>query len=416
MKIRKLFAAVLPALLLCALTGCGSDAQNTDTAAKPAFVLASDSEFETAQMTFSLNLLRGCISAAPDKNVLVSPYSAMQVLGMTANGAAGNTRTEMEQVLGGISADRLSGYLARQRKSLTKQGGSQFRSTNSLWIREQADGMKLRRKFLKCTADDYGAESFILPFDEAARLKINGWCSDHTDGMIPEMLSEPISEDAVMFLLNAALFDAEWQEKYKEKPEEYLFYANAGKPNSRCQNVMMMRSDETQYLSDGKASGFLKNYKGGAFAFAAILPENGTTPEKYLAQTDADALHKMLCNPRTTTVHAALPEFTLNASADLAPVLQDMGMKDAFDMAADFSGMTEEPASLFLSAVQQKTRIEVGLNGTTAAALTEAEIASGIDPDTEDVFLNRPFIYLIVDTDTMLPVFAGVLNEIPEAE
>ena len=105
-----------------------------------------------------------------------------------------------------------------------------------------------------------------------------------------------------------------------------------------------------------------------------------------------------------------MPEFKLDYSFDLVRTLTEMNLQSAFSSSADFSGIADAP--LYIGKIMQKTAIEVSTEGTKAAAATIEELDSSVDPYTEhQVILDRPFLYMIVDTDTMLPIFTGILND-----
>ena len=416
MQYKTLCASVLASLLLCgSLTGCGAgmtmQADNLTAKVKPQLASGTtpDETFEKAQTAFALHLMQETVKTQPGKNLLLSPYSLMQVLAMSANGAAGETLAELEQALGGIPAETLSSYLYGQRTSLPVGAGNQLKTVNSLWVHYDADRIVLRGTFVQKSVDYFGADIYCAPFDESTRSDINNWCSEKTDGVIPEILSEPIDPNAVLYLVNAVNFDAKWEEKYEDEPREMMFHAKSG----ALPSVQMMFSEESVYLSDAQAEGFLKPYKGGIYAFVGILPKNGMTPEEYLAQTDADALYGLLQNAQHASVKAGLPEFTCDWGAELIPVLQNMGIRTAFQDAADFSGMNAVDNPVAISKVLQKTHIEVDVNGTKAQAisLSETQDSAAPPPPEYTVILDRPFLYMIVETDTMMPVFAGVMNE-----
>ncbi|MBR3042897.1 MAG: serpin family protein [Oscillospiraceae bacterium] len=425
MKTNRVFASVLASMLLCsALTACGNiqtvqpAVQAADPAAeiKPQQVsgMEPDETFINAQTGFALNLLRETALAEAGKNILISPESVMQALAMTANGAANQTLSEMEQALGGIPVNTLNEYLYTQRTAIPENENCKFKMANSIWVRDDADRIKLDPAFLQKNANYYAANAFLAPFDESTRLDINNWCSERTNNMIPEMLTEPISPDTVMYLVNAVCFEAKWEKVYEEEPAPQNFHA----ANGTEQTAQMMYSEEHTYLSDAHATGFLKNYQGGKYAFAAILPEEGMTPEQYLADLQPEALHAMLANAEQAAVQAALPQFSYDYKNELSGVLSSMGMPSAFDVfSADFSGMTGSQNQLFINRVLHKTHIDVDTEGTKAAAVTAVEVndecAAEMPDDLKYVILDRPFVYLIVDTETMLPVFSGVLNEIP---
>ena len=428
----KVKAILFAAVLACSMSGCGAanvqtngpavtpaaetpaetDPSVLSAAAVPVTGREPDEAFLHAQTAFSLGLMQETAKADKGNNMLISPYSVMQALGMTANGAAGDTRTEMEQALGGIPADTLSQYLYTLRSGMPDSENSRFRTANSLWIREQGDRIRPKESFLQWNAGYFDAEARMLPFDEAARAGINQWCAEKTNGMIPEILSEPIPEEAVMYLINAVCFEAKWAVPYDEEPAPREFTPSSG----AAQQVQMMYSGENQYLSCENACGFLKDYQDGKYTFAAVLPDAGMTPEEWLAGVDAAQLRSMLTGAERCTVRAGLPEFSYDYNTELSPMLKNMGIRKAFDEDADFSGMAETASGcLFISRVLHKTHIDVDTDGTKAAAVTAVEMAdecAAEEPeDIKTVILDRPFVYMIVEKETMLPVFIGVMNE-----
>ena len=56
------------------------------------------SKLAVANNTFAFKLLKQLSTQQPGARVFVSPYSAATALQMAANGAAGQTKTEMQQV------------------------------------------------------------------------------------------------------------------------------------------------------------------------------------------------------------------------------------------------------------------------------------------------------------------------------
>ena len=68
--------------------------------------------------------------------------------------------------------------------------------------------------------------------------------------------------------------------------------------------------------------------------------------------------------------------------------------------------------NIFISRVIHKTKIDVDEKGTKAGAVTAVEMDCGSVPMIEEpkkVFLDRPFFYMLVDTDQNLPLFMGIL-------
>ncbi len=110
-----------------------------------------------------------------------------------------------------------------------------------------------------------------------------------------------------------------------------------------------------------------------------------------------------------------LPKFKLENTFDLTPPLQKLGMKSAFDQKrADFSGMFKD--AHYISAVRQKTFVEVSEEGTEAAAVTALMLATSAMPDPRhkpfEMIVDRPFLFVITDARSEMILFMGVVNEL----
>ncbi|MGN1000286.1 MAG: serpin family protein [Faecousia sp.] len=372
---------------------------------------APDRAFMESQTDFALKIFRACAAESEGENTLVSPLSVMLALSMTANGADGDTRAEMEAVLGMPVAD-LNRYLYSYVNQLPSTDTAKLSIANSIWFRNQEDRLQVNRDFLQCNADYYGADAFAAPFDASTLRDINGWVKEHTDGMIDKILEE-ISDDAVLYLINALVFDAKWESPYTDTTMVYsgTFTALDGQK----QTVSMMNQQEFGYLSDGKACGFVKNYAGGDYKFVALLPNEEIPLSEYVASLTADGVMELLQNVKAAFVNAAIPQFSYDYSIELNDILKDLGMPSAFSGSrADFGKMaTSSLGNLYIGQVLHKTHITVDTQGTKAAAVTEVEMMDECGLMHEyTVILNRPFLYMIVDSATNLPVFIGTVNSV----
>ena len=386
----------IPALLLAllCLTGCGAS-ENLTRSIPPAEAPPALEE-SGALAEASLALLRENWTG---DSLLLSPLSILSALGMTANGAEGETRAQMEAVLG-LPAEELNAALAAWTAALPRETGCRVHLANSLWLR---DGFAANPDFLRTAAEWYQAEVFASRFDGAALREINGWVKEKTRGMIPEIL-ENIPDHAVMYLLNALALEAEWEQVYREdQVQKGIFTAGDGTE----QPAELMYSGEGLYLRDETAQGFLKPYAGGRWAFGALLPEGDL--EDYLADLTGERLCALLENAEETPVLAAVPKFQASFEANLSESLAEMGMPDAFDPdRADFSGMGDWP--LYISAVLHRTYIAVDERGTRAGAATAVAMSGGGGVGAvPEVYLNRPFLYMVVDRELRLPVFLGAV-------
>lgn len=355
----------------------------------------------TAPADFAIRLLQN--SYVEGKNTLVSPLSVFSALAMTANGAEAQTLAQMEAVLGMSDADMgswLNGFLTEQ--------GEELKLANAIWFTDD-DRLTVHQDFLDSSLEDYRAELHRAPMNQETCDSINRWVSEKTNGMIPSIL-DSIPEDAVMYLVNALAFEAQWNDPYEEyQVSDGIFTTEDG----REQEIELMHSTEHAYFEDDFATGFRKSYQQGRYSFVALMPKDGITLEDYLETLTGEHLTSLLENPTATTVYAALPKFEVEFSTELSDILKDMGMTDAFDTAAaDFSGIgTCEDGNLFISQVRHKTHLSVAEQGTRAGAATMVEMVAGaaLIQDTKTVTLDRPFVYMILDSWQNYPIFIGTM-------
>ncbi len=372
---------------------------------------AADDAFMAAQMDFTLNLFKNTVQ---EENTLVSPLSVMLALSMTANGADSRTLEEMESVLGGMGIAELNEYLAYHVNQLDSNESCSLHLANSIWYKDD-EKLKIHEDFLNVNSAFYDAEIYKAPFDDRTMTDINSWVKKHTDGMIPRLLDKPLNPDDMAVLVNALAFDAKWQDVYCEYDVSTETFTAA---DGTAQEVQMMHSTEHIFYDFGNAVGFAKDYCGN-YQFVAILPEEGMPINDWIAQADAAILLEILSTSgEYATVVASIPQFSYDTSLDLNETLSEMGMPTAFNkFEADFSkmGTYDESYSLYIGKVIHKTHITVDTEGTRAAAVTGVimDAPTCVAPDTlKYITLDRPFLYMIVDTNTNLPIFMGTVQSV----
>ncbi len=376
----------------------------------------ADSAFIRAQLGFTANLLRETDrmesaergeNEAP-KNLMISPLSVSLALGMAANGAKGGTLSEMENLFGGdLTIENLNAYYADYVKNLPSQEGAEMHIANSIWARDNAARLIVPDAFLRTTKSYYSADFYKAPFDQSTVDDINGWVKKNTMDMIPK-LTDKIYDDEIMYLINAVAFDGAWEwPLLDEQVREGKFTLADGTEVT----ADMMHDDLGIYLDDGKATGFMKDYKGGKYSFAAVLPNEGTTVADYIKNMNADSLQKLLNSASYDTVYTTMPRFSFDYGTSLVPALQKMGMNIAFSDTADLTGLNEIPGTR-ISKVMHKTFIQVDEKGTKAAAVTAISAADAAMPEEpKRVNLDRPFLFMIVDNENKLPVFIGYVMD-----
>lgn len=409
MNIKRLCCLFLAGALCLSAWGCASTAEET-TLKDPQNILKTVNYMEhiepapapaegegnsRAAAEFAVELLRNSYGGG---NCVLAPGSVYTVLAMLANGAAGETRTQMEALLGG-STEEING---RARRTAP---GKELASASSLWLKNQ-ENFEVREDFLQTNGKYYGAEIFGVPFCEETRQEINGWVSRHTGGRIPEIL-DSMDPAAAMYLVNALAFDAAWEKPYTEQQvSEGIFRGTAGE-----EKVPMMKSREVWYLEDSGADGFLKDYENGRYCYMALLPEEGTTMEAYLKSLTGERLLETVRNAQQVPVKVTMPKYKTETSLELSEILGNMGMKLAFSMDADFSGISD--TELRISRMLHRTELSVDELGTEAGAASAAEAAfKCVLLHDITVTLDRPFVMGIFDREQETFLFLGVIESV----
>lgn len=378
---------------------------------KSAGFKASDEVASPEAVDFALSLLR---EVSGEGNTVISPFSVLSATALLANGAGGETLSEIEGSVG-MKLGRLNEYLPSYTASLPSAKNAKFKTANSIWFRDNGS-LYVEPKFLQTNADLYGADAFAAPFDGGTLRDINRWISDKTDGEIDKMLDE-ISPDTVSYLVNAVLFDAEWEKEFEESSVFDEKFTNA---SGVKETVSFMHDSEGMGFKLDGAVGLVRLYAGRAYEFAAILPDEGTSPEKYAEKLDGKTLTAALSGALEGAI-TAIPEFSIEFESELADALKSLGMRSAFDAEkADFSALGHSDiGNLFVSRVIHKAKIEVNEHGTKASASTIYGVAAGTAEDVIveklEVCLTRPFIFFICDSATHTPIFCGIVDSVAEA-
>lgn len=403
---KKLLALLLVAILFCACTPKPTELTEGLTPQRNAEKTITE-DISLAQTDYSLKMLNEILKTDKDKNVLISPLSQALALGMLLNGAKGETKEEIEALFAcnGFT-EKLSAYY----KALPSEEKSKINIANSIWIRDNED-VSVKDKFLQDSVDYFNAQVFKSAFDQDTVKQINKWVKENTDGMIDKVI-DSIPAEAITYLVNALSFEAEWAQIYERSQvrKDTFFAINGDK-----QSVDFMHSDEYRYLETKNACGFMKSYKGDKYRFVALLPNEDMNIYEYVASLQSSELSEALKNPISESVKASIPKFEYDYGTELSEQLKSMGMTSAFDIYnADLSNMaTTKTGNVFISRVLHKTHITVDEKGTRAGAVTVIEARNGSAPMTpKKITLDRPFLYMIIHTETSTPIFMGVLTSV----
>ena len=364
---------------------------------------------------YTFDMTQEIAESAGKNNIMISPASIMMALDMCAAGAKGETLKQLNALFA-KDADPLEqqAFASELMKRFNASQKIKFNCANAIWSDESTLGGKINASYTDYIKKTFEAEFRSVKFDGNTHKEINKWVDDKTAHMIPELLSSPLDPNTVMVLVNAIRFEAQWAKEYKDSQiTTQKFRGTEGE-----KDASMMTSKENGYFSTEKATGFIKYYEGEEYAFVAILPtDEKTDANTFIKSFTYEDYKKFIASRSNVDVRAVMPEFKSDYGMYLNDTCRKLGVTDAFDdTKADFSGITyPKNGKLFISKIIHKTHIEVDRKGTKAAASTAVTLeVKGAAPvnDFKEVICDRPYVYAIVDTVSMNPVFIGTVNSI----
>ncbi|CAO2595705.1 Serpin B6, partial [Lemmus lemmus] len=367
-----------------------------------------------ANGTFALNLLK-ILGEDSSKNVFFSPMSISSALAMVFMGAKGNTASQMIQAL---SLDKCSGNGGGDVHQGFQSLLTEVNKTGTQGLLKTANGL-FGEKTLDILASfkdscrkfyEAGMEELDFKGDtEQSRQQINTWVAKKTEGKITELLSPgTVNSDTLLVLVNAIYFKGNWKKQFdKEDTREMPFKItmNEEKP---VQMMFQKSSFKTTYVEEISTAILLLPYAGSELNMIIMLPdehvelktvEKEITYEKFIEWTRLDMMDE-------EEVEVFLPRFKLEENYDMKDFLCKLGMTDAFEDRADFSGISSKQG-LFLSKVVHKSFVEVNEEGTEAAAATSSVVFKSCEDDVPTFCADHPFLFFIRHNKTNSLLFCG---------
>ena len=367
-----------------------------------------------ASNAFGFNLLRELDRTRAASNIFMSPLSASMALGMTMNGASGQTFDEMRSTLGfgtqpspEINASYRS--LIDMLRALDRT--VDFRVANAIWYR---DGFPFETSFLDESKQFFDAKVAPLDFGAPGAVPtINDWVKASTNGKIDNIVDGPIPADVVMYLINAIYFNGSWTTRFDRRLTKQDQFTTVD--GSAAPIAMMRRTDTVRVAETAGAQVVELPYGGGAFVMTILLPKPGESIGTLITSLSSDSWEATVASAAPREVELYMPKFSLRWEALLNDPLQSLGMRLAFQGdVADFTRMSRSAGSqLYISKVKQKSFVDVHEDGTEAAAATSVEIGVTCTCGPQVIRIDRPFVFAIRERLSGTILFLGKIVRPP---
>ena len=388
-------------------------AQNLTAAVPQADIGYGDlADFGSAQL-FSKNLF---LKSQEETNPVLSPVSAYLALSLAGTGARGETAQEFEAVLG----DGQQAVAGKWMNTLPADSeGTQVMLANSAWVDER---MECNAQWLETAANLYRAEVYQTKLSAPETVDdINFWIEDNTKGLIKNFLDSPMDETDRLALFNTVYFKGKWRSPFEgESTHDHTFTLEDG---TQLETPMMRKyNKDMSYISGADCDGVVLPYRDSDLVFVALKPIKGQTVRQLCSSLDFGQVGKMVDDAQIATVDLLLPKFEVSFDRELTGDMKAMGLVSAFDPGrADFTGIgtTADNMPLYIGLVRQKAVFKLDEEGTEAAAVTEIMMRVGSAmPASEpiEVHFDKPFLYMIFDQETDVPLFVGIMDDPSQAQ
>lgn len=351
------------------------------------------------------------------ENSCYSPLSIRYALEMLREGADGETKAQIDSLLGNLSAtkyDKIAGHLSL---------------ANSLWIKSDLESM-IRDSYKEALREKYGAEVKTDDFRSAAN--INAWIEDNTLGLIQNALTDEDVSLIQAAVVNALALDMEWEHKFMREFTfgGYFDFEEEDVDNENLYTTLKRYGGSDVYYNFAADATVLaqdlKEYEGTKLQFVALMPDDDL--DKFINELDNNDVNRLLSGlrmamPQNDTYDfsftAYIPKFSIKGGVgNLIQDLRELGVVDAFSPEeANFSGMVDD-TPFWITTATHKTTFDLSEEGIKAAAVTllggmGAAGGPGPIPSSVNIVvsINKPFMYLVRDVKTGEIWFTGTVYE-----
>ena len=279
--------------------------------------------------------------------------------------------------------------------------------SNSVWYKKDLAFHKDYKHFM----NDF--DFITKPTDfykgPAVTKEINSFISKKTKGLIENFLDQDLPASTKLVLLNTLYFNQKWKNPFYEYDTyEEEFFKTA---DTTVSTQMMHKTARFNYFEDSDFQMLELAYEDARYSMIIFLPKDIAYD---FSKTNPKALtQKFEEGRRNKEIWLTFPKFDLSSRYDLIPVLQALGLTDAFNPAtADLSKIFTDSTDIYVDSAIHEIRIIVNEKETKAAAVTMFGLkATSAMPESPITFkADHPFCYVIRDKELGINLFTGIVR------
>lgn len=250
-----------------------------------------------------------------------------------------------------------------------------------------------------------------LDFDSPSAVdKINYEVENASHGLIKNLQIE-LPSDIKALLVDVLYFKATWFNRfYEEDTRTRNFYYKGGSSKVK----MMSLTSIFRYFENDTFQSICLDYNSwGSFRSYSMwihLPKKRNKVKDILAQIKKNNIGLKY---ETQEVHLSMPRFELESRTSLTEVLKVLGMNETF---ASDDAIPKLLSDVRIDDIVQQGKIEVNEVGTEATMATYIMMCGCCPLDDKpkpiEMKVNHEFIFEIVETNTGIRLFSGIVNKL----
>jgi len=382
---------------------------------------------------FSVNLIKALFEKyereSISENIFISPSSIYHTLMLAYFGSRGETQAELTSALGFSSLAKssvLKTYMFDRAYQAVRENtpglGYVFKHANKLYFEKDL-------KLNECLRLALGDQVELVNFKEdpeAARVNMNQWVEDNTNGIIKDLVPEGyVDYSTRASLVNAAYFKGQWSSQFKASDTKFgNFYIK--RDQIRMVKFMQQKGSFNYYVSEELQAHVLElPYEGDHVSMLVILPPwKDDSLQETVRRMTPETMQGVIAEIKTgygkvEKLDVMIPKFSISGSLELLEPLEKLNVSQLFGGKSNLTGFLDqygdEKDTVSLNSAQHKSFIEVNEEGSEAAAATALLGFRSARPLFHSQFkADHPFLFLIFDKQTDTILFFGVYQHPPQ--
>lgn len=382
---------------------------------------------------FSVNLIKALFEKyereSISENIFISPSSIYHTLMLAYFGSRGETQAELSSALGFSSLGKssvLKTFMFDRAYQAVRENtpglGYVFKHANKLYFEKDL-------KLNECLRLALGDQVELVNFKEdpeAARVNMNQWVEDKTNGIIKDLVPEGyVDYSTRASLVNAAYFKGQWASQFKASETKFgNFYIK--RDQIRMVKFMRQKGSFNYYVSEELQAHVLElPYEGDHVSMLVILPPwKDDSLQETVRRMTPETMKGVIAEIKTgygkvEKLDVMIPKFSISGSLELLEPLEKLNVSQLFGGNSNLTGFLDqygdEKDTVSLNSAQHKSFIEVNEEGSEAAAATALLGFRSARPLFHSQFkADHPFLFLIFDKQTDTVLFFGVYQHPPQ--